>query len=141
MIDIFEHSKVFVPINISGTHWVLAVINITEHTINYYDSLGSDGSRYLEVLLRYIQAEHIRKKQQPLQENEWALHSHDGSEIPQQDNNCDCGVFTLVYADYITDNLPLTFEQKDIADFRLKIYHSIQSGKLWYSEQLVHTIE
>lgn len=37
-IDLFTMDKVIVPVNISNTHWALAVIDNLQKTITYYDS-------------------------------------------------------------------------------------------------------
>ena len=42
-------------------------------------------------------------------------------EIPRQMNGCDCGVFMCKYADYIAMGCPLTFHQRDMEYFRLRI--------------------
>jgi hypothetical protein len=42
-IDIFTLEKIFIPINITNTHWTLVLINIVLKTIIYYDSYRSDG--------------------------------------------------------------------------------------------------
>ena len=44
-IDLFSKHKVFFPINISNTHWTLAVSYMDEKKIVYYDSLGGVGDR------------------------------------------------------------------------------------------------
>lgn len=41
--------------------------------------------------------------------------------VPQQQNGCDCGVFTILFADYLSQNAIMDFNQKDIPDFRVKI--------------------
>jgi len=42
-IDIFTLEKIFIPINITNTHWTLVFIDIVLKTIIYYDSYRHDG--------------------------------------------------------------------------------------------------
>ena len=36
-VDIFRQKKVFIPINLEKSHWVLVVIDLTKKTIFFYD--------------------------------------------------------------------------------------------------------
>jgi hypothetical protein len=45
--------------------------------------------------------------------------------IPQQLNGCDCGVFTLLFANYAGRDAPLTFSQAHIDDLRVRIVHEL----------------
>jgi hypothetical protein len=42
-IDIFTLEKIFIPVNITNSHWTLVLIDILFKTIYYYDSLRTDG--------------------------------------------------------------------------------------------------
>jgi sentrin-specific protease 1 len=42
-------------------------------------------------------------------------------DCPQQNNGCDCGVFTILCADYLSDDLELQYKQSDISLWRKKI--------------------
>jgi Ulp1 family protease len=59
--DLFACDKVFCPVNISNTHWCLAVIHVQDKRIQYYDSMGGAGRKWLEGLKRYGHAA-IRKR-------------------------------------------------------------------------------
>ena len=52
--------------------------------------------------------------------------------VPQQSNYVDCGVFTIVCADVLSDNLNLSYNQTNIPLFRNKIGMSIIRGSLNY---------
>jgi sentrin-specific protease 1 len=52
--------------------------------------------------------------------------------VPQQTNCYDCGVFVCMYADYLIDDLPLTFTQDNMIHFRQKICADILRGSLLY---------
>ncbi|CAN6230378.1 unnamed protein product [Urochloa humidicola] len=42
-LDYLEHDMVFLPINVTETHWYLGVINSKRHEIQVLDSLGKIG--------------------------------------------------------------------------------------------------
>jgi hypothetical protein len=63
---------------------------------------------------------------------EWQIFKNNKSETPQQKNGYDCGVFTIMYADFLTENLPLSFSQKDIALSRERICAALLRGNLDY---------
>ena len=72
--DIFKLDKIFFPINQGRMHWMCAMVDMTEKRIEMYDSMGSSGMSYLKSLFRYIQHEHLAKKNAPLPDIEkWEL--------------------------------------------------------------------
>ena len=70
---------------------------------------------------------------------DWQLFKNNKSETPQQLNGYDCGVFTIMYADFLTENLPLSFSQKDIALFRERICAALLRGNLDYPFEKMET--
>jgi sentrin-specific protease 1 len=52
--------------------------------------------------------------------------------VPQQQNGYDCGVFSIMCADYVSDNLPLSYVQEDMQNNRVKIAAAIRRGHLTY---------
>ena len=119
--DIFKLDKIFFPINQSHTHWMCAVIYIKEKRIQMYDSLGSRGMHYLKCLFQYLQDEHMDKKGAPLPDiNEWKLVVCQPG-TPCQRNGFDCGVFTCMFADFLSRDWPLVFTQEHITQYRERI--------------------
>nr|CAD7261685.1 unnamed protein product [Timema shepardi] len=49
---------------------------------------------------------------------------------PQQQNGSDCGVFTCIYAEYLSRKAELSFSQKDMPYFRQKMVYEILKSKL-----------
>ena len=53
------------------------------------------------------------------------------STTPRQANGSDCGVFSSMCADYLSEDLQLgDFAQRDIPRLRYRIAHSILKGRL-----------
>ena len=123
--DIFNLDKIFFPINAGEMHWLCAVIFMQEKCIQVYDSMGSGGDLYLQSLFQYIKDEHMDKKKCPLPNpEEWTL-VHTTSDTPQQRNGYDCGVFTCMFAYFLSQNFPLDFSQDDIEHCRDHIFFTI----------------
>lgn len=140
-INIFEMDKIFFPINYRNNHWTLAIIYVQKKEIHYFDTYVEYGNRtgysykdksdyYCNGLLKWVIDEGKRKKVHGM-ENEWKLINR-SSNIPQQNNDNDCGVFTIVCADYLSDDLPLTYNQGHIGYWRMKIATDILRGHLLY---------
>jgi hypothetical protein len=72
--DIFKLDKFFFPINVSFSHWIVAVIFMKKKRIEMFDSKDGKYTKYLDFLFRYIQDEHIDKKKTILPDiDEWEL--------------------------------------------------------------------
>lgn len=124
--NIFEQEMVFIPINIGNAHWVLIVIFIILEKIEYYDSTGGGGCAtiYLNIILKYLEDEAKDKKtSSSFVKRNWNLVHR--SDIPQQNNGYDCGVFVCIYAllTYMTKSF--SFTQSDMKLFRKSISLSI----------------
>ncbi|CAG8598409.1 12879_t:CDS:2 [Ambispora gerdemannii] len=129
--DIFKKDKLLVPVHL-GNHWVCAVININEKTISVYDSgarFGSGGTQSIGPnLLEFIQGYHVLKKQQP-DRDEWTVDLFP-SEIPQQPNGYDCGVYTMLFADYISEQREFDFDNLDMSIYRNRIKYEVVTRTL-----------
>ena len=81
--------QVYIPIN-SSSHWTLLVISPKTKDIRYYDSLGGDGSKFIDHAKLWLSDELNADI-----DAEWTA----GSGISSRQNNMsDCGVFTVTSA-------------------------------------------
>jgi hypothetical protein len=108
-VNILKCERLFLPINM-GSHWTLLIINGTQKTIEYLDSLGGDGTRFFKLARELLQAELGNK----YDATKWKDSKRDRSS--KQDNGSDCGVFTcfnglaaakdLAYKDVTAKKMP-----------------------------------
>ena len=127
--DIFGLNKVFVPFNLSNVHWACVVIFMQERRIQFYDSMGGGGMYYMRAILQYLKDEWARKnngKELP-HLSEWKLVTCT-SDTPRQTNCFDCGVFTCMFADFLSMDYPLSFTQEHATRYRERIALSILQG-------------
>jgi len=132
-VDLLEMDRIYCPINIDNGHWTLLVIFVQEKKIRYYDSMGNYANkfeRYSEAALNYMRDKHLQLHR-PFDVNEWRLSNT--QHVPRQANGYDCGVFTIMFMDFLTDRLPFIFSQDDILLCRRKICASILRGSLKYT--------
>lgn len=127
-IDIFAMDMVIFPVHVHGNHWCLGVIDLFKKEVVYYDSLGGRNPDFFTSCRRYITDEHQDKKNSSFDLTGWK--DVLPKAIPHQNNGCDCGVFTLKFADYISERLPLKFSQKDMPYFRRRILLEIINGAI-----------
>jgi sentrin-specific protease 1 len=130
--DAFAMDKIFFPINISNTHWTFAVVYMTKKKIAYYDSMSGTGKNYTDALLKWLVDEARDKKNMVLNTDEWSIIQDHRGNIPQQKNGFDCGVFATIGIDFLSDDLPLQYNQGNMATFRLKMAADILRGSLTY---------
>eukprot|EP01083_Nonionella_stella_P071146 190932_1 len=126
--DIFALDKIFFACNVNGMHWTCAVIFMQEKRIQYFDSMRGDGYMYSEGLLRYIMDEWKAKKGGSFPDaDKWKIIGNK-EDVPTQQNGSDCGVFTCMFADFLSLDRPLSFTQEHIDQCRERIALSILKG-------------
>lgn len=126
-VDIFAHDVILIPIH-KGIHWCLAIINLKNKTIKYYDSMGKPNNDALRVLTIYLRQESLDKKKREFDLSNWTCENV--SDIPLQQNSSDCGVFSCMYAEFITRNRPIIFNQQCMKYFRFKMIYEIGTGQI-----------
>ena len=117
---VFDFDKIFVPVNISNTHWTLLVLYQDLKEIKYFDSgLGKkfistwNPNLYLKALLKWYSLDAYYKlvgdddKPAELRMEDWKLHAVTNGLL--QPNGNDCGAYILIYARLILHNLPVCF--------------------------------
>ncbi|XP_043270550.1 sentrin-specific protease 1-like [Venturia canescens] len=124
--NLLSFAKVLVPVHLRN-HWCLAVINVMNKTLSYYDSLGGQDEGCLTTLCKYL-VEEAKEHERYFNAEEWALITK--KKIPRQSNNHDCGVFVCLFAENEAAGRALNFTQGDIKKNRKRIAEAIMNGKL-----------
>lgn len=126
-VDLFSYDIIAVPIHL-GMHWCMSIINFQNRSIKYYDSMGNSNNKCLDALRNYLKVEHLDKKGKEYDVSGWVLENV--ADIPQQMNGSDCGVFSCTYAEFITRNAELNFDQENMPYLRRKMILEILNGEL-----------
>ncbi len=127
-LSLFNHELIIMPIHYSANHWTVAAINFKEKRFEYYDSLGGKGVKVLKHLRDYL-IEEAKAKNETIDINQWSNYTP-GANIPQQHNGNDCGVFTLLFANALSQGSSFNFSQKDIPHARSLIATQLDEGRL-----------
>lgn len=127
-VDIFSYDIIPVPVHVGGVHWCMSVINIRDKAIRYYDSMGHQNLQVIDALRKYLQDESMDKRKIPLDTSDWTVECI--RDCPQQRNGSDCGVFSCMFAEFITRDSKISFDQQHMQYFRRKMVFEIVTGKL-----------
>lgn len=105
------------------------MIDIKGKKVEYLDSLHGGDRTCLEMLAQYITDEAQHKRGQVLDTTAWPR-SFPRDATPRQLNGCDCGVFTVKFADYLARGRPLDFTQENMPYFRQRIVAEVRAGAM-----------
>lgn len=126
-VDIFEKDFIIIPLNVTGTHWSLGVIDNKAKLICHYDS-NSRNYRVptkLNLLNDYLVAESERLLR-PVVTYTLQLKT----EMPQQGKSGDCGVFACAMARCVCEGSIPNFCQKDMRILRHRMAYEIINQRL-----------
>jgi sentrin-specific protease 1 len=131
--NVFKLGKIVTPVNLHNTHWCCCYVNFETKTIQYYDSMGGAGVRYLEGMKQYLKDEakkYVNSDEIPadlLDIDSYTLvrcivRDGQGNVVtPQQNNGNDCGVFTCIFCNLLSVDSPLAFTCMEMPHFRRRI--------------------
>jgi len=126
-VDIFQQDLMLIPVHL-GMHWCLAVVNFRKPGVYYYDSMGGNNTQCLTSLLKYLKDEYKDKKGGDLDMGTYEAKIL--KDIPQQMNGSDCGMFACKFAEYISRDAAITFNQEDMPYFRKRMIWEIVQDTL-----------
>ena len=107
--DTFSKRLLLFPINVS-IHWCLVAVDVAEHCISYYDSLKKANPNWLKAIHNYL------VQYSSNHSVSWKQIHH--SDIPEQLNSSDCGVFVCMYTRYLSYASSLNFSQMEMSRIR-----------------------
>jgi sentrin-specific protease 1 len=130
-VNVFEKNKIFIPVHIIPNHWALVVVDFVSHSISYYDSMyfPMAGKKILNDILQWlIFASSICGV--AFDKKYWS--TFEGAPgIPQQNNGFDCGVFVILFMDFISRNRSVSWiDSSQTTDYRFTIGYAIIAGDL-----------
>lgn len=122
-VQINDLDKIFVPVNLNQSHWALGMIDIVQKRILYVDSLSNGPNAMSFAILSDLQNYVIEESKNTIGSDfELANLS-----CPQQPNGFDCGIYLCMNTLYLSQNAPLSFDQRDAVRMRTYIAHLILS--------------
>jgi Ulp1 family protease len=110
---------------------VLVVAYIQKKQVRFYDSKHEPGQEYVDAVFMWLQDEHRAKKGVPMDLTGWEVIAQD-SDVPFQTNGWDCGVFVTMACDFISEDLPLVYDEDIVTPWRKNLGAAILRGRLDY---------
>ncbi|EFJ49990.1 hypothetical protein VOLCADRAFT_58901 [Volvox carteri f. nagariensis] len=114
--------RIIMPIH-KGVHWTCAEVDLRARVVRYYDSLKGEDHALVRHLLSWVSDESADKLKQRWDTSKWQVEFP--KNIPEQHNGCDCGVFSIMFADRRGAGLPFDFSQRDMPLLRIKVLQRI----------------
>jgi len=114
-VDVLAMDKIFMPVNITQTHWILVVVEKGPGTVRVYDSFAAEYPVVTESIERWLvdEANFYGSETQ-----RWTV-EHPKCRL--QENCDDCGVFTIKNMDYISRGLDVNTMTRSTAYYRRRI--------------------
>ena len=147
-MDLWQKHLVIVPMCVNF-HWTVGVIHLdidsdgAEHnTIEILDPIyprRKEGREMQQLVVRrkslnikkYLQAEFKDKKGRSMTKDMVNSYKFSYPTVPYQSNECDCGVFSLMYAFAACHQMQYTsFKKIHAKPFRKHILASVMAGKV-----------
>lgn len=100
--------------------------------------MSGSGQKYLDGLRKWVVDESSTRKNMTVETQKWKLIDNE-RHVPQQTNCNDCGVFATICADFISDDLPLSYGKAQMLHYRKKIGTDIVRGSLLYPMETMRT--
>lgn len=114
-----------------SNHWRLAIVDMRSQTIRYFDSLGlGDAKLILRKVFGFLNDHIQREIGMLIKLDEWNLEIAANIPMQSKTNDYDCGVFCCQYAEFVSRNCPLNFEQKDTKYLRQKMLYEIYKEEM-----------
>jgi len=121
--SILDVDKIIVPVNQSNTHWTVAVVDLKNERLEYFDSLGGEDDECLAHLAQYVVDEFQNKRAEDRPDVlEWPRHFP--KNIPRQHNGWDCGVYLSMFADYLS--IEAEMGETNMDEYRLRMLRAFR---------------
>ncbi|KFB50281.1 hypothetical protein ZHAS_00018361 [Anopheles sinensis] len=127
-VDLFAYDMIVAPVHVNGIHWCMSIVDLRQKTIHYYDSMGSPNNAVLNALENYLREESLDKRKVPFDTSGFTKENI--RDCPRQENGSDCGVFSCMFAEFLSREHPITFDQSKMQYFRQKMTVEIVAGQL-----------
>ncbi|XP_058129218.1 sentrin-specific protease 1-like [Anopheles coustani] len=127
-VDLLAYDMIVAPVHVNGIHWCMSIIDLRQKTIHYYDSMGSPNNAVLNALENYLREESLDKRKAPFDTSGFTKENI--RDCPRQENGSDCGVFSCMFAEFLSREHPITFDQSKMQYFRQKMTVEIVAGQL-----------
>lgn len=127
--SLFQCDKILVPIHRpTDFHWALAIADLGEKNLKYFDSFHWEDKEVLVNLARYLDDEAKCKSEPKINTINWPrLFPKD---IPKQTDSYNCGIYVLHYANRSSVGAPFYITSSDINSLRREVVFQLLNKKV-----------
>jgi hypothetical protein len=97
-VRLCKYKWILLPLHVNNSHWILLIANTLDKTVGIADSLNGDNSLKLDMFTRYMASRCSVT-------NELGVWNKVVFNAPQQLDGDSCGIFTLMFAEAIINNV------------------------------------
>jgi len=134
-MNIFDKDFIFIPINYKvNIHFFLFVVCMKQRKICYFNSLNLNNSndrlmnQFGTVIIQFLIDEAITQKLNIALDN-FELINMDNYDCPKQEDYYNCGVYTIMWMDFISNGYDFKLINPSTVDrFRIYMALSIKQG-------------
>ena len=133
--DFSSLEAIYLPINIKNNHWVLLKVDPEIDQLIIFDSLRDRKELEKSETFngkRKVQFDNVIKimKLVGKKNTQWqvGINIVDDGKVPRQGNDDDCGVFMLMFIDYLLNQKQLDFSGIDAQNYRFNIASKIMDS-------------
>lgn len=120
------HADLIVQPIVQNLHWVLCVYDRRTRVVTVYDSLNGDNKLYSDIFISFL----TEYGNMEVIDTRCTV---DDIVVPRQQNSYDCGVFLMIFAYALCNNISfndLSLSLDDISLYRCKIALSLLNGQI-----------
>jgi len=109
-----RYKQMLVPVNVAETHWALVLVNLTDKTMTFYDSMNTAPEPFFEMLMPLLNILDMSGSGQ---------YTTSKAKLAKQENSFDCGVYMIMFAWCLTAGIkpPENIDQTVVNNFRTLI--------------------
>jgi sentrin-specific protease 1 len=121
--SILDCDRIFFPIHHvemgEDCHWALAMVDLKQKRLEYFDSLSFERPEILRFLARYLDDEAACKGGPVLDVQSWKIECR--KNIPKQVDGHSCGLFLLRFADLLSADADIDFSGFEVDSYRKEL--------------------
>jgi Ulp1 family protease len=122
--------KIFIPLLTQDGHWALIIFHVQERAIRYQEMTAElevgRGDMFIACARRWFEDDIKDKMNVDYDTSSWKV----DFENSLQENGYDCGVYVIMFARYLCDDLEPEFTLNDMPVFRARIAEELLKGSI-----------
>ena len=128
---VLDYDNIFIPINVSNSHWICGFVDVRRKLVSVYDSKRNNVSMQEQNLTRFMAMEEGRLSLENGQSfgGNYSVESGKFDCVgPFQNNHYDCGLFVCLFADCLSIHQGLNFREEHMTVAKQRMIIAMKEG-------------